>query len=177
MDQWPAARAHNSGETVFGDELELLTPSGRRLNLLVGAAPVRDRQGNRIGAVSTFADITPLKTLQRELDFRRREAEEASVRKSRFLAAVSHDIRTPANAISLLAELMQRTASTPALLSEVPEIATDLKRSAMTLVDLVSDVLDLTRFDSGRIDLHETEFSLGTAATVLTEQYEKLAPR
>jgi signal transduction histidine kinase len=160
LEQWPAARAHNHGETVFGDEIELLTPSGRRLNLLVGAAPVRDRQGNRIGAVSTFADITPLKTLQRELDFRRREAEEASVRKSRFLAAVSHDIRTPANAISLLAELMQRTASTPALLSEVPEIADDLKRSAMTLVDLVSDVLDLTRFDSGRIDLHETEFSL-----------------
>jgi PAS domain S-box-containing protein len=160
LDQWPAARAHNNGETVFGDEIELITPSGRRLNLLVGAAPVRDRQGNRIGAVSTFADITPLKTLQRELDFRRREAEEASVRKSRFLAAVSHDIRTPANAISLLAELMQRTAATPALLSEVPEIAADLKRSAMTLVDLVSDVLDLTRFDSGRIDLHETEFSL-----------------
>jgi signal transduction histidine kinase len=161
LEQWPPARAHNLGETVFSDEFELVTPSGRRMYLLVGAAPVRDRHGNRVGAVSTFADITQLKSLQRELDFRRREAEEASVRKSRFLAAVSHDIRTPANAISLLAELMQRTASTPALQAEVPEIAADLKRSAMTLVDLVSDVLDLTRFDSGRIDLHETEFPLG----------------
>jgi signal transduction histidine kinase len=160
LDQWPAARAHQTGENIFGDEIEVFTPSGRRLHLLVGASPVRDRHGNQVGAVSSFADITALKMLQRELDFRRREAEEASVRKSRFLAAVSHDIRTPANAISLLAELMQRTATTPALLSEVPEIATDLKRSAMTLVDLVSDVLDLTRFDSGRIDLHETEFPL-----------------
>jgi signal transduction histidine kinase len=173
LDQWPAARAYNAGETVFGDELELLTPAGRRLNLLVGAAPVRDRQGNRVGAVSTFADITPLKALQRELDFRRREAEEASVRKSRFLAAVSHDIRTPANAISLLAELMQRTAATPALAGEVPEIASDLKRSAMTLVDLVSDVLDLTRFDSGRIDLHESEFSLGD---MISEECRVLLP-
>jgi signal transduction histidine kinase len=111
--------------------------------------------------------------LQRELDFRRREAEEASVRKSRFLAAVSHDIRTPANAISLLAELMQRTAATPALAGEVPEIASDLKRSAMTLVDLVSDVLDLTRFDSGRIDLHESEFSLGD---MISEECRVLLP-
>jgi len=126
-----------------------------------------------VGAVSTFFDITTLKTLQRELDFRRREAEEASVRKSRFLAAVSHDIRTPANAISLLAELMQRTATTPALLNEVPEIAADLKRSAMTLVDLVSDVLDLTRFDAGRIDLHETEFSL---SEMIGEECRSLLP-
>ena len=150
-----------------------MTSSGRRLNLLVGAAPVRDRNGNQVGAISTFVDITPLKSLQRELDFRRREAEEASVRKSRFLAAVSHDIRTPANAISLLAELMQRSAATPALFAEVPEIATDLKRSAMTLVDLVSDVLDLTRFDSGRIDLHETEFSLGD---MIREECRSLLP-
>jgi signal transduction histidine kinase len=159
-EQWPIARACVQGEAVVGEEVELFSASGRRYNLLVSAAPVRDARGQRIGAVSTYAEITQLKGLQRELDFRRREAEEASVRKSRFLAAVSHDIRTPANAISLLAELMQRSAVNPALQGEVPEIAADLKRSAMTLVDLVSDVLDLTRFDAGRIDLHETEFSL-----------------
>jgi signal transduction histidine kinase len=44
--------------------------------------------------VTAFVDITAQKELQRELDARRREAEEASVRKTRFLAAVSHDIRT-----------------------------------------------------------------------------------
>jgi signal transduction histidine kinase len=159
-ENWPAVRAFNNGETIFGDEFELFAATGKRMSLLSSAAPVRDRQGSLVGAVSTFVDITQLKQLQRELDFRRREAEEASVRKSRFLAAVSHDIRTPANAISLLAELMQRTATTPALLNEVPEIASDLKRQAITLVDLVTDVLDVTRFDSGRIDLHQSEFSL-----------------
>ena len=88
-----------------------MLPTGRRLSLLTNAAPVRGGAagGRPAGAVAAFVDITPQKELQRELDVRRREAEEASVRKTRFLAAVSHDLRTPANAISLLAELIRRT--------------------------------------------------------------------
>jgi signal transduction histidine kinase len=157
----PLARAVRHGHVTHGQEIEMVLDGGRqRLTLLYSAAPIRDAHGAIIGGVCASMDITEQKRLQLELDARRREAEEASVRKTRFLAAVSHDIRTPANAISLLAELMQRTASTPAMIGDIPEIAADLRNSAMTLVSLVSDVLDLTRFDSGRIDLEETEFAL-----------------
>ena len=157
----PLARAVRQGQVTHGEELEMVLDGGRqRLTLLYSAAPIRDAHGAIIGGVCASVDITEQKRLQLELDARRREAEEASVRKTRFLAAVSHDIRTPANAISLLAELMQRTASTPAMAGEIPEIAADLRNSAMTLVSLVSDVLDLTRFDAGRIDLEESEFRL-----------------
>jgi signal transduction histidine kinase len=93
-----------------------------------------------------------------ELDRRRRVAEEASQRKTRFLAAVSHDIRTPANAIGLLAELVQRTSADPKSVGEVPELAQELKRSSVGLVNLISDVLDLTRLDAGKVELHVTEF-------------------
>ncbi len=96
-----------------------------------------------------------------ELDLRRREAEEASIRKTRFLAAVSHDIRTPANAISLLSELVRRTAANPDMAGEVPELADELHSSAVSLVNLLTDVLDIARFDSGKIELQETEFWLG----------------
>src|SRR5207302_10996610 len=123
-------------------------PGGRKLDVPVSAAPLRDRSGRIIGAVSGFVDITQQKTMQIELEEQRRRAEEASIRKSRFLAAVSHDIRAPANAISLLAELLQRSASSPSLAGEVPEIARDLRSSALSLVRLVRDVLDLTRFGS-----------------------------
>ncbi len=98
--------------------------------------------------------------LQQELDQRRREAEDASIRKTRFLAAVSHDVRTPANAISLLAELISRSAADPAYAAEVPELARDLKVSAQSLVELVSDVLDLARYDSGRLDVQISRFPL-----------------
>ncbi len=141
-------------------EREFLFPDGRRVTVMMTAAPIHDAVGTVVGGVCAFVDITRLKELQHQLDARGREAEESSRRKSRFLAAVSHDIRTPANAISLLAELMQRTASTPSLAGEIPEIAADLKRSALTLVDLVSDVLDLTRFDSGRVEFQEAVLPL-----------------
>src|SRR6202012_5073267 len=109
--------------------------------------------------------VTAQNTLQNELDRRRREAEESSSRKTRFLAAVSHDIRTPANAISLLAELIECTASRPELAGEVPELAKELQTSALSLVNLVTDVLDLTRMDAGRVELHEQEFSLNKLLT------------
>ncbi len=87
-------------------------------------------------------------------------ASEISRRKTRFLAAVSHDVRTPANAIALSAELIGRISGNPSMASMMPEVAEGLKRSSRNLVELVSDVLDLTRFDSGRIDVELQEFRL-----------------
>jgi signal transduction histidine kinase/ActR/RegA family two-component response regulator len=98
--------------------------------------------------------------IQKELETRRRDAEDAALQKSQFLAAVSHDVRTPANAISLLAELVERATSDPQQAHRVPELARSLWANARSLVDLVSDVLDLTRLDSAPSDLHVTEFPL-----------------
>lgn len=109
-----------------------------------------------------------------EPDRRRREAEEAAIRKSRFLAAVSHDIRTPVNAINLLAELIRRTAAGgPERHHEVVQLAEELKTSALALVGLVSDVLDVTRLDSVGVELVESDFGLGEA---LGEEIRKLTP-
>jgi signal transduction histidine kinase len=171
----PLVRAMRQGEPVQNCECELVVDGGARYTILISAAPIRDAQGTIIGGVAASADITEQKRLQLQLDARRREAEEASVRKTRFLAAVSHDIRTPANAISLLAELMQRSANNPEMQKEIPEIAADLRKSAMTLVSLVSDVLDITRFDSGRIDLEESEFALESLVMDESRQLQALA--
>jgi len=172
-EQQPLIRAVQAGEHVDGEELELIFPNGRHLFILASAAPVRDADGKITGAVAAWADITVQKTLQRELDVRRREAEEASVRKTRFLAAASHDIRTPANAISLIAELIKRTADNPAMASEIPELAQEMHQSAMSLVNLVTNVLDVTRFETGKLDLHETEFPL---APLLEEEVRQTLP-
>jgi len=172
-DESPLLRAAREGIETHALEIELRAGGGRRVVLLTYARPIRDADGQIQGALGTFADITSLKELQLELDTRRREAEEASLRKTRFLAAVSHDIRTPANAISLLAELIRRTASNPAMAAEVPELAQELHQSAVSLVNLLGDVLDVARFDSDRIELHETEFQL---SPLLHEEYRQLLP-
>jgi PAS domain S-box-containing protein len=170
---FPLMRACGQGSEVVSEELEVLSPSKRRLVVLAHARPIRDTESRMLGAVAAFVDITAQKDLQREIDLRRREAEEASVRKTRFLAAVSHDIRTPANAISLLAELVRRTAANPAHYAEIPELARELHSSALSLVNLLGDVLDIARFDSGRVELQETEFSLGE---LLAEEHRQMQP-
>jgi signal transduction histidine kinase len=114
---------------------------------------------------------------RKEIEEKRKAAEEASIQKTRFLAAVSHDVRTPANAISLLAELIERCAKDPARAHQVPALATNLWSNARAMIDLVSDVLDLTRFDSGRLDLDLSEFSLGELIRSELAQAEPLAER
>ncbi len=108
-----------------------------------------------------------------ELDLRRRQAEEASERKTRFMASVSHDIRTPINAINLMAEVMCRTAENPTFAAEVPDIARRLKANALSLADLLTHVLDIARFDSGRVELKPSRVSLNE---LLGEHCQGLLP-
>jgi PAS domain S-box-containing protein len=169
----PILVAARRGEEVHGDEIEMVMANGKRVVVLTYARPIKAGDGASGGAVAVFVDITAQKELQRELDLRRREAEEASVRKTRFLAAVSHDIRTPANAISLLAELIRRTASNPAMAADVPELAQELHGSAVSLVNLLSDVLDIARFDSNKVEVQESEFPLHA---LLNDEQKQLLP-
>lgn len=171
--QFPVFRAACEGLEINREELEQWTPEGARRVLLVNARPIRGDNGNSLGSVVALIDITPMKELQRELDNRRREAEEANVRKTRFLAAVSHDVRTPANAISLLAELLRRAATNPAMAADIPDLTTELHASSVSLVSLLTEVLDIARFDSGKVELIESDFSLNQ---LMEEERINLAP-
>jgi signal transduction histidine kinase/ActR/RegA family two-component response regulator len=171
-EEFPLFRALR-GHDVQPEEIDVVFPRGKRLVLLASAASIHDAQGQIAGAVSAFADITALRHLQRELELRRREAEEANVRKTRFLASVSHDIRTPVNAINLLAEVVRRFAGNAATADQIPEIARKLQANALSLVELVSDVLDIARFDSGKVELQESEFLLND---LLNEECQHALP-
>jgi signal transduction histidine kinase len=108
-----------------------------------------------------------------ELELRRQEAEHASERKTRFMASLSHDIRTPINAINLMAEVMCRTAENPTFAAELPDIARRLKANALSLADLLTDVLDIARFDSGRVEVQASSVSLNE---LLSEHCQALLP-
>jgi signal transduction histidine kinase len=109
----------------------------------------------------------------KELELRRRQAEDASERKTRFMASLSHDIRTPINAISLMAEVMCRTAENPTVAAELPDIARRLKANALSLADLLTDVLDIARFDSGRVEVRTSAVFLNE---LLSEHCQALLP-
>jgi signal transduction histidine kinase len=108
-----------------------------------------------------------------ELDERRRDAEEASTRKTRMIASVSHDIRSPLNAINLMAQVLKSSAGDPVQLPDVTRMAERLQANVHSVSDLVADVLDISKIDSGRIDLNETSFDL---MDLMVEQCQILEP-
>ena len=149
------------GEVTAAMELNFQLADGEVLSTICNAAPIRDRSGSIAGAISAFVDISALKSLREEVDRRRKQADDVSLKKARFLAAVAHDVRNPANAIALLSELLRRSAGDPAQAEEIPEIANELEKSAVNMVQLVTDVLELSRLDLGRMELYESDIELG----------------
>jgi signal transduction histidine kinase len=108
-----------------------------------------------------------------ELDRLRQIAEEASSRKTQLLASVSHDIRTPLSTIDLIADLILRSADSPALAAQLPDMVRRLRRNTRSLADLVSALVDISSLDAGRISVRNSEFSLNE---LLLEECERLLP-
>lgn len=109
------------------------------------------------------------------LDARGMDAEAASTRKSRLLASVSHDMRTPLTTINVMAELIRHTADDPALAAQLPELVRSLQSSALSMSDMVGDVLDISAIDSGRVAMHPSEFVLDELLAQELQGFEPLA--
>jgi signal transduction histidine kinase len=94
------------------------------------------------------------------LDRSRREAEDASRAKSHFLAAMSHELRTPLNAIIGFSDIMATQVLGPVGNPKYLEYATDIRTSGQHLLAIINNVLDLSKVEAGRFELHEEEVQL-----------------
>jgi PAS domain S-box-containing protein len=114
------------------------------------------------GVLALIIDDTHRKRAEMELERARDAAEWASRNKTQFLSAVSHDLRTPVNALSLQAELLSRIVGDVGgeAAEDLSELAGEILLASNNLIELINDLLDLTRFDSGTIEYHPTEFRL-----------------
>jgi len=93
-----------------------------------------------------------------ELDARGREAREESGRKTRFLASISHDLRTPLTTINLISDFIHDTAGTAELATQQRLLAHDLQKISASLSELVANAFDIAQIDAGRNVLHESDF-------------------
>ncbi|MFP4538466.1 MAG: sensor histidine kinase [Dichotomicrobium sp.] len=91
----------------------------------------------------------------------RRRAENASMAKSRFLATMSHELRTPLNAILGFSEVMKDEVLGPHTTPAYRNYATDIYDSGQHLLHLINEILDLSRIEAGRYQLHESRVPLG----------------
>ncbi|NQW08628.1 MAG: PAS-domain containing protein [Alphaproteobacteria bacterium] len=100
------------------------------------------------GFVTTYTDVAERHHAERELTTAKDAAEAANRAKSAFMATMSHELRTPLNVIIGFADLLVDALSSPH-----DEYARDIRRGGEHLLEIINDILDLTRIEAGKIDL------------------------
>ena len=137
-------------------------PDGKMGHVSINGVPVYDEAGVFAGYRGTGRDITAKVETEAALRRSKDNAEASNTAKSAFLANMSHELRTPLNAIIGFAELIHAT-KTGRITPDYVEWAGDILSSGRHLLDLINDVLELSRIEAGRYDLADETVDVGTA--------------
>ncbi len=122
---------------------------------------ISERRTDDGGSVAIRVDITDIKRTEDDLRIARDQAEAAGRAKNEFLASMSHELRTPLNAIMGFAEILKSELFGPLGVSRYRGYADDILTSATYLLELIRDVLDMSKIEAGRKDLLLTPIALG----------------
>src|SRR5437870_935040 len=166
-----------SEKKVTNYELTARARDGKETVVSYNATTFYDRDRKLQGVFAAARDVTERKRLDQilqeknvELESARSAAEKANLAKSDFLARMSHEIRTPMNAIIGMADLLWETS----LASEQREYVRIFRKAGSQLLDLINDILDLSKVESGHLVLESIDFDLGE---VLDKTLEMMAIR
>ena len=137
-------------------ELEIETKQKIRKWWLISGAPLRNNEGEVMGSIGIHLDITEQKELEESLIESKRIAEESSAAKEIFLANMSHEIRTPMHGIIGMSRLLENAP----LNAREHQYLQAIQKSSRTLLEIINDILDLSKVNSGKIEVQNAPFSL-----------------
>lgn len=142
-------------QVVRGHECTLETPRGEIRTVLFSAEMIE--VDGQFCLVSTMNDISDRRQAEVALQQAKLEAEAANQAKGRFLSNMSHELRTPLNAILGFTQVMTRDVSLSTTQREQLDI---INRSGEHLLEMINDVLDMAKIESGRVDVNLSSFDL-----------------
>jgi PAS domain S-box-containing protein len=156
--------AHMVGTTEIYENLHRLRHrDGHYVWIMARGRALRDEKGHARRFVGTHLDISRQKALEERLREAeelqrqaRQQAESASQAKSVFVASMSHEIRTPMNGVIGMLQLLRDTSLTPAQTS----LVTIAEQSATALLDIIGDILDISKVEAGRVEIKHERFDL-----------------
>lgn len=155
-DLAPWTLALKTSEQQTNTRLRLELVEGRSWSFMVNSSPVLADSGKAGGVLISFDDVTELEEKEIELQKSKEEAEAANQSKSDFLANMSHEIRTPMNAILGFTDALRRGFDKNN--SESQKYLNTIYSSGNHLLDLINDILDLSKVEAGRIEIEELSF-------------------
>ncbi|WP_421932177.1 PAS domain S-box protein [Phenylobacterium sp.] len=143
-------------KSVTDYELTARARDGVQTVVSYNATTFYDRNRKLEGVFAAARDVTERKRFEAELQQARAVAESASRTKSDFLASMSHEIRTPMNAIMGIADLLAKTSLT----AEQDKYVQIFRRAGDNLLNLINDILDLSKVEASQLELEQTGFRL-----------------
>ena len=146
-----------------GRELEVGAPQGGTIPVFMTLGRLDHAEPNDDGSATgdarycaLFRDLTHWKKVEHELETAKHDAEAASAAKTDFLAKVSHEVRTPLNAIIGFAEVMREERFGPVGNERYKDYLRDIHSSGTHVMSLINDLLDLSKIEAGRMELDPT---------------------
>jgi PAS domain S-box-containing protein len=162
--------AHNTSMTFYD---KLLREDDSVLFVETVKFPIYDKNRDLLGVGGITYDITETVEREKALEEAKQKAEEASSSQERFLASMSHDMRTPLNGVVGMINLMEQTALT----TEQKEYIEAMKVSSYNLRVLINDILDISKIQAGKLNIECVLFDLNEILTSLNNVFTHEASR
>ncbi len=174
-NEYPWETAFCQETPLAGIMLYLRDRDGKSRSFMVNCTPIPGNDGRIRGVLVSFEDVTQLEETQQELSRSKEAADAANQAKSEFLARMSHEIRTPMNAILGFTDVLRRGFENDA--EERQEYLDTIHASGQHLLNLINDILDLSKVESGRLEVERIASSplqlIHEAVTALRGQAEQ----
>jgi two-component system, OmpR family, aerobic respiration control sensor histidine kinase ArcB len=145
------------GHLITNQEEILILPNGQKLVTLVSKLPIQEN-GQILGIVGYFSDITELKEKEQALQQAKQQADAANQAKSQFIANMSHDIRTPLTGLLGMAEILAQKLTA----TDDREAVQDILNSGRLLLDFLNEIIDFSKLENSALPVYEIKFNLRT---------------
>jgi hypothetical protein len=160
------------GKSEVSDEETVQAGDGSTHDILISRTAFTSADNKLAGLVGIVIDVSQHKRVEETLRQAKEVAEQANRAKSAFLANMSHELRTPLNAILGYSEILQEEMGETGCEELIPDIQ-KVYAAGKHLLGLINDVLDLSKIEAGKMDLHNETFDL---VTLIREVVTTLEP-
>lgn len=145
-EEHPMAIMMKSGQPIYDAEIGVKPPEGNVLYIAINAAPLRDYQGNVIGGVGTFMDVTTRRKFSQQQD--------------QFLGVASHEMKTPLTALKAILDLLFTIKDDAQQHEILPTLISKAHSTSTKLLAMMDDLMDVNRMSRGEMLLNKTLFAV-----------------